>query len=423
MKRGPVFNTVATDIIGDVALVIVISALLGAVARRLRQPSVIGQVLAGLLLGPSLLGRLPGHLTGHLFPHAVLPSLTALAQVAVVIFMFSVGYEIDVRALRGHRRAVPLVAAGALVTPMVLGIASVRLFRPDFAAIGEGHETRSFVLFMGVATAITAMPVLASIVRERGLAGTTAGVLATAAAGSMDVLAWLALAAAVLGTGHSGRFPWIVTAALITGFIILMLVVVRPALSWWTGRSQSVLSDPVPIAFALAMGSAWVTASLGLQPVFGGFLAGLTMRGGSGAPDADVLRSMEQTGKLLLPLFFVVTGLSLNIGTVHGDALILLAALLAAAVLGKLGPGYALSRLGGLRRRQSATVAALLNTRGLTELIALNVGLDDGLINQRLFTVLVLMALITTLMTGPLLTAIKPPVAPEPAVTERLTNT
>lgn len=363
--------------------------------------------MTGVLLGPSLLGRLPGHLTAHLFPPAVLPSLTALAQVAVVTFMFTVGYELDFGVIRGRGRAVPLVATAALVVPMGLGIACVLLYRSGFAAIGEPRDGRSFVLFMGVAMSITAMPVLAAIVREHGLAGTTAGEIATAVAATMDVLAWLVLAAALIGTGQSGLFSWPVTLLLTGCFVAVMLMVVRPALTWWTSRSQSLLSNPVPIAFALAMGGAWVTAKLGLQPVFGGFLAGLTMRPRKGVPDADVVRSLEQAANLLLPLFFIVTGLSLNIGDVRGDAFILLALILFISSAGKLVPAYAASRLSGLAPRQSATVAALVNTRGLTELIALNVGLQAGLIDRRLLTVLVLMALLTTLMTGPLLSVIR----------------
>jgi Kef-type K+ transport system membrane component KefB len=413
-------DSVVTTVIGDIALVFLVSSLLAAVARRCGQPAVIGQILTGVLLGPSLLGRLPGHLSVHLFPHQVIPYLTVLSQVAVVIFMFAVGYEIEFRSLRGHGRAVSLVAAGALAIPMALGIACVLLFRPEFAAIGEGHQGRSFVLFMGAATSITALPVLAAIVRERGLAGTTPGVIATASAGIMDVLAWLVLAAALTGTGRSARFPWLVTLLLIGCFAAVMLGLVRPAVSWWTNRRQSVLSSPVPVAFALAMGSAWVTASLGLHPVFGAFLAGLTMRGNR-APDADVLRSMEQTGGLLLPLFFVVTGLSLNVGSVDGNALVLLALIVVIASVGKLGPGYAISRACGLPVRESATIAALVNTRGLTELIALNVGLVNGIIDQRLFAILVLMALITTLMTGPFLSVIRPVRAPRPAADEYIT--
>jgi Kef-type K+ transport system membrane component KefB len=415
-------DTVVAEVIGDITLVVVVSSLLGAVARRCGQPTVIGQILAGLLLGPSLLGRLPGHLTGHLFSHQVLPYLTVLAQVAVVIFMFSVGYEIEFRSVRGHGRAIPLVAAAALLVPMSLGMACVLIFRTDLLAMGERSTGHSFVLFIGVATSITALPVLAAIMRERNLAGTTAGAIATSAAGIMDVSAWLVLAAALVGTSGSAKLPWLITVLLTGGFVAVMLLAVRPALSWWTGRSQSLVSSQVPVAFAFAMGSGWVTAALGLHPVFGSFLAGLTMRGKNRAPDAGLLRSMDQAGNLLLPLFFVVTGLSLNIGAVQGDALVLLVVICIVASAGKLGPAYAVSRACGLAPSQSATIATLVNTRGLTELIALNVGLDAGLINQGLFTILVLMALITTLMTGPLLSLVRPSRAERPITAGRLTK-
>jgi Kef-type K+ transport system membrane component KefB len=414
---------VVADVLGDIALVLVISSVLGAVARRCGQPAVIGQILTGVLLGPSVLGRLPGHLTSHLFPHQVLPSLTVLAQVAVAVFMFAVGYEIDLGKLRGRGRAVPLISAGALAVPMGLGIACVLLFRSGFTAVGQVHQGRAFLLFMGVATSITAMPVLAAIVRERGLTGTVAGVTATAVAASMDVVAWLLLAVALIASGHSGRFSLPVTLLLAGGFVAVMLIVVRPALSWWMRRSTSVLANPVPLSLALALGSAWVTSSLGLQAVFGGFLAGLVMRAAHREPDADVLRSMDQVGSLLLPLFFIVTGLSLNIGAVGADGFVLLALILAAAAAGKLGPAYGLSRVSGIEPRESATIAVLVNTRGLTELIVLNVGLADGLIGPRLFTVLVLMALITTMMTGPLLSVIRRSRAPEPVAPEPVTNT
>jgi Kef-type K+ transport system membrane component KefB len=257
---------------------------------------------------------------------------------------------------------------------------------------------------MAVALSITALPVLAAIVRERGMAGSTAGTTATIAAGIMDVVAWLVLAAILVGSVHKAGRPWPVTLVLIIGFAAIMLLGVRPALRWWLGRRRAVLASQLPVALALALGSAWVTASLGLHPVFGGFLAGLTMPSLDGAPDADVLRPMEQVGGLLLPLFFVVTGLSLNVGALRGSAFVLLGLLCVLASIGKLGPGYLASRVGGLARRDSAAVAVLVNTRGLTELIALNVGLSAGLIDQQLFSVLVLMALIMTALTAPLLT-------------------
>ncbi len=400
------------DVLGDVAFVLVVSQLLGAAARRIGQPAVVGQVLAGILLGPSLLGRLPGHLTSRFFPPEVMPSLTVLSQVAVVIFMFGVGYELNQRSLRGLRRTASLVAASALLVPMGLGFAAVLIFRSEFANLGLRHVSHSVVLFMGVAMSITALPVLAAIARERGIAGSTAGATAIAAAGIMDAAAWLVLAAALVSTANKPGRPWPVTLLLVSGLIVIMLVAVRPALRWLINRPRSVLSNPLPVALALALSSAWVTATLGLHPVFGGFLAGLTMPTMDGTPDAEVLRPVEEMGGLLLPLFFAVTGLSLNVGDLNNTAFALLALLCGVASAGKLGPAYLASRIGRLSPRDSATVAVLVNARGLTELIALNVGLNAGLINQRLFTVLVLMALITTVATVPLLSLIRTPTPP-----------
>jgi Kef-type K+ transport system membrane component KefB len=407
-------DVVIADVIGDVALVLVVSWLLGAVAARCGQPRVVGQIIAGILLGPTLLGRFPGHLTSRLFPHAVLPSLTALAQVAVVIFMFVVGYELDWRLLKERRRAVPLVAAGALLVPMGLGSGVALWLRTRFATLGQLHMGHAFVLFMGVAVSITALPVLAAIIRERGIAGSAVGATATAAAGIMDVAAWLALAAALVGSAHNISRPWPATLLLMSCFVAVMLLAVRPALRWWIRQRRFVLSSQLPVALALALGSAWVTASLGLHPVFGGFLAGLTMPGADGTPDPQVLRPMEEIGTLLLPLFFVVTGLSLNVGALNGSAFTLLAVICVIAGLSKLVPAYLACRVSGLGTKEAATVAALVNTRGLTELIALNVGLTAGLISQRLFTVLVLMALIMTAVTAPLLSLIGPPAAAPP---------
>lgn len=366
------------------------------------------------------MGRLPGHVTSRLFPPAALPTLTVLSQVAVVVFMFAVGYELDRRSLQRRRRLVPLVAASALLVPMLLGSGTALIFRSRFAALGQQHISHSFVLFMGVAVSITALPVLAAIVRARGIAGSTAGVTAVSAAGIMDVAAWLVLAAVLVGGRQRPGRPWPVTLLLISCFAVIMLLAVRPALRWWISRPRAVLSSQLPVAFALALGTAWVTASLGLHPVFGGFLAGLTMPSAAGSPDAEVLRPMEEIGGLLLPLFFVVSGLSLNVGALDGTAFLLLAIVCTIASAGKLGPAYVTSRLSGLSPRDSATVAVLVNTRGLTELIVLNVGLNAGLIGERLFSVLVLMALIMTAATAPLLSLIRAPESPRSVPEQRV---
>ncbi|GLZ14925.1 integral membrane ion exchanger [Actinomadura sp. NBRC 104425] len=397
-------EAITAMVIGGVGVIVVASWLLGSVARRLGQPTVIGHIVAGIALGPTLLGQLPGNPTEHLFPAEARPFLTVLSQVAVVIFMFVAGYEIDPRSLRGGGRGAVMVAVLALAVPMGLTAGVIALFHDAFAGLrGEHADGRSFLLFMMVATSITALPVLAAIVRERGLAGTPAGTVATTAAGFMDVAAWVVLAAALAGTGHQTRWPWPVILLLAAGFVAVMFLVVRPVLGWWLARPAALLAEQLPIALGLALGSAWVTASLGLHPVFGGFLAGLAMPRPNGTPEPEVLRPMEQSANLLLPLFFVTTGLSFDLGSLEWRGLPPLGLILVIAIAGKLLPAYGAARLAGLGPHSSALVAALVNTRGLTELIALNVGLAAGLVGGELFTVLMLMALITTLMTGPLL--------------------
>jgi Kef-type K+ transport system membrane component KefB len=190
-----------------------------------------------------------------------------------VVFMFVVGYELDRRSLRGRRRAAILVAVVALLVPIGLGSGAATIFRSRFEALGQAHISHAFIAFMGVAVAITALPVLAAILRERNIAGTVAGVTSTTAAGIMDGAAWMVLAVVVAGTAHQQGRSWAVTLLLISCFAVVMLVLVRPALRWWPGRRRAVLKESLPIAITLALGSAWVTASLGLHPVFGGFLA------------------------------------------------------------------------------------------------------------------------------------------------------
>lgn len=400
-------DALISDVIGGLALVLVLSTLMSALARRFGQPKVIGQIVAGLLLGPSVLGRLPGHLVGHLFPAGGIPSLNALAQVAVSIFMFVVGYELDLRALRGRRRAPTFVACAALAVPLGVACLAVLAFRGPIGTLAQHSVDAPFVLYIGIAMSITALPVLAAIVRERGIAGSLAGVTATSAAGLMDAVAWLVLAGVIAAATHKAGRPWGVTLLLFLAFLVVMAGVVRPILGHWLRRSDAVLANQLPIAVALGLGGAWVTAALGLHPVFGAFVAGLVMPTVSGTPDPDVLRPLEEAGGLFLPLFFAVTGLSLNVEAMNGTAFLVLSGVCLIAALGKLLPGYAGARLGGLGHHDAAVVAALVNTRGLTELIALNLGLSTGLISPRMFAVLVLMAVITTLMTAPLLRTLK----------------
>ncbi|WP_427917222.1 cation:proton antiporter [Streptomyces sp. cg40] len=419
-------STVAA-VLTAIAVAALACALFGAAARAMRQPPVIGQILAGIALGPSLLGRLPGDPTAILFPAHVLPYLGMLGQVAVTVFMFSVGYELTAHRRQAAGRAVGAVAVGALVVPVCLGVVLAVAGRAGFGSIGEPNAgDGTFVLFIAVAVSITALPVLAAIVRDRALDGTPAGAVALASSGLMDVVAWFALAAVTLGAGTAGGgFSGVrevgLRIVLLLVLAVVLLGVVRPVLHRWM-RGTGTAPYHLPVALSLATGAAAATTALGLHAVFGGLLAGaavphLLPGSGTGSarepePGSDRLPvpflggALHAVESLLLPLFFVTTGLALDVGSLRPGDFVLLVVLCAVACAGKLGGGYLGARLGGLPRRPSATIAVLLNTRGLTELIALNLGLVSGIIHERLFTVLVLMAVATTLMTGPLLSAL-----------------
>ncbi|MFD4600581.1 cation:proton antiporter [Streptomyces sp. NPDC058464] len=416
-------DSTTAAVLAAIAVAAFTCALFGAAARALRQPPVIGQILAGIALGPSLLGRLPGDPAASLFPAHVLPFLAMLGQVAVTVFMFSVGHELTAHRRQAAGRAVVTVTVGALAVPMGLGAATAVLGRTGFGSAGEtAAGSGTFVLFMALAVAITALPVLAAIVRDRGLDGTRAGTVALASAGLMDAVAWFALAAITLGAGttagrHSGAKEVGLRIVLLLALAAALLGVVRPLLRRWM-RSSVTVPYHLPVAFALAAGAAAATTALGLHAVFGGLLAGAAMPHLHEGPEPDSVPSsgrapvpfltaaIHAVEHLFLPLFFVTTGLALDVGSLRLDDFVLLAVLCAVACAGKLGGGYLGARVGGLPRQASATVAVLLNTRGLTELIALNLGLASGIIHKRLFTVLVLMAVITTLMTSPLLSAL-----------------
>jgi Kef-type K+ transport system membrane component KefB len=401
-------DVITAHVMAAIAVIVAASYAVGLLFRRMRQPEVVGQLLAGIVLGPSALGHLGGNVSRALFPAAIVPYLNVTSQVALVLFLFAVGYELDLRILRRQRGVVPVIAAITFTVPAALGIATAYLFESLYRSSGETHAGRpEFVLFIGVAVSITAVPVLASIVRERGIAATVPGVTALAAAALIDAVGWLMLAGVLVlasvssGSGHS----WFKTVAELAGYVAIGAIAVRPLLRRLLRERNAGLANLVPVAVALAMASAWATAALGLHVIFGAFFAGLIMpRSATGVADEDLLRPVLQAGRLLLPVFFMIAGLSVNLGTLNGADFLILGVVLVVAVLGKLVAGFIASRWAGLGLRDSAVVGTLMNTRGLTELIALNIGLSAGIIHQGLYTALVLMALLTTVATGPLLT-------------------
>lgn len=386
----------------QVVVIVVAARLVGMLFRRIGQPSVIGEMLAGILLGPSLFGLLfPGALDA-LFPAASLGSLKMFSQVGVILFMFLVGMDLDLRHLREKAHSAVMVSHASIMLPMLLGVAlALFLYRSQAPA---GVAFSSFALFMGIAMSITAFPVLARILEERGLSKTPLGNASIACAAVDDVTAWCLLAVVVALARSHGMAPAFLTIGLAIAFVGLMLLVVRP----WVDRTlaktrlqgRTIMAGTVVFAFA----SAWVTEVIGIHALFGAFLAGVV------APSDRAFRAGLRerlevlVSVLLLPLFFAFTGLRTQIGLIDDAASWLMcAAVIAVAVAGKLGGSMFAARWTGMSWRDSFSIGALMNTRGLMELIVLNIGYDLGILSQKVFAVMVIMALVTTFMTGPLL--------------------
>lgn len=384
----------------SIAAIMILTAMLAPLCRLLRQPVVVGQLVAGIAIG-----LLPHRVTAALFPAASLPFLTVMSQVGLVLFLFLVGYEIDLRSRSDYRRSILAVAAGGFAPSMLLGVALAALLggtsrRTAVAGVPHG----SFVLFMAVAMSITAVPVLACILAEHDMVTTGPGIVAMSSAGLLDVAGWLLLTVAISAAGVTKAPATIVIGLL--AYLAGMLLVARPALRRLTQAPGTARIETVVIPFVLV--SAWCTGQLGLHPFFGALLAGVLMpREASGGPDAGLVMTLEKTSSILLPVFFVVTGLSVRAGALDGSDLGLLAVICALAIAGKLGGSTLAARLGRMTWRDSLVVGVLMNTRGLTELIAINAGRQAGLIGPSLYTILVLMALITTAVTGPLLTLLR----------------
>ncbi|WP_406145735.1 cation:proton antiporter [Streptomyces sp. NBC_01012] len=381
------------------AVMVILARMLGALARRLGQPAVIGEVLAGIALGPTLLD---GAISDALFPASTRPLLSALAAVGVAVFMFIVGLEWDAAMIRGSGPIAPSVSLSSIVLPFGLG-ALLALYLLD--SHGTGNDL-AFVLFMGIAMSITAFPVLARILTDRGMARTPLGVVALACASIDDVLAWSLLAAVVAISGSAGADQWHILLAV--PYLLAMLFVVRPFLRRAAERRAGLGITPAILAFVLAglLLSAAATEWLGLHYIFGAFLFGVVLpRAGTERLRRDVHERLgDMSGTLLLPIFFLVAGLKVDLSGVGIGGLGDLGLILLVAVGGKFLGAYAAARLNRMPLRQSAALATLMNTRGLTELIVLNVGLQLGFLGQDLYSLMVVMAVVTTAMAGPLLT-------------------
>ncbi|WP_446040387.1 cation:proton antiporter [Streptomyces sp. SID1121] len=393
-----------------VVVVLGVARLAGRLAVLAGQPPVMGEICAGIALGPTLLGRIAPDAAARLFPDGVLPMLNGLAQLGLVLFMFGVGRELASVRLRGTGSRTVLVTQASLMVPFAAGtVAAVAL---GTAYLGPAGDPVAFTVFLGCALSITAFPVLARILEELRMTRSEVGRLSLLAAAVGDAGAWLLLAVAVALTQGPGTVRPVVTAVGGLAVVLLLLWPVRGALrraaGRWdagTGTPRGHRAAPTALLLCLACGAAAVTSVIGLHPVIGAFLAGAACPAGPASLDAAADRVASFSGGLLLPFFFLGFGLSADLGALPFDAdtLVVGGALLAVAMLTKiLGPGLC-ARLTGMGRRDALSLGVLLNARGLTELVVLGIGLEAGIIDERVFAILIVITLLTTALTVPLL--------------------
>ncbi|HZB32661.1 MAG TPA: cation:proton antiporter [Streptosporangiaceae bacterium] len=399
-------SAVLAQTVAAVAVVLVVGAALTPLIRRLRQPRVIAEIVAGIALGPSLLGLLPGDLTTRLFPAAVRPELSAISQVGILLFMFLVGWEMDPGHARTRRGAVLSISLASIALPFGTGIVLATWLYHDHAVVDGHHISKAaFLLFVGTAMAITAFPVLARIIVEHRLQMTPVGVISLAAAAVGDVVAWCMLAVVSVVAVSSGPSPLLRVLGYSALYALVLWVVVRPLLRFLIRRSSRDGDvSPRLLVFIVAgvFLSAYTTHQIGLDAIFGAFAFGLIMPRDSRKALASRVRiPMEHITDLLLPIFFISVGLSVDITGLGGSGIPELLAIIGVACLGKLVGVVIAARATGMSWSDSSTVGLLMNTRGLTELIILNVGVSMGVLDNRMFTMMVVMALITTAMAGP----------------------
>ncbi|WP_290833070.1 cation:proton antiporter, partial [Flavobacterium sp.] len=387
----------------QIITIIIVARVFGWIFRKIGQPSVIGEIIAGIFLGPSLVGMYFPEYSALLFPKESLGNLQFLSQIGLILFMFVVGMELDLKVLKNKANDAVVISHASIIFPFALGIGLSYFVYNQFAP--EGVEFLSFSLFMGIAMSITAFPVLARIVQERGIHKTKLGAIVITCAAADDITAWCILAAviAIVKAGTFASSMYVILLALV--YVLAMLFVVKPFLKkvgdLYATRDN--LSKPVVAIFLLTLIiSSYLSEVIGIHALFGAFLTGAIM------PDITKIRNIiiEKVEDialiLLLPLFFVFTGLRTQIGLINDPYLWKITGfIILVAVVGKFLGSALAARFVGQNWRDSLTIGALMNTRGLMELVVLNIGYDLGVLSSEIFTMMVIMALVTTFMTGP----------------------
>ena len=392
----------------QMAVILTTARLMAVAFRFIRQPEVMGEMAAGILLGPSFLGRISPAMMNRLFPANGLGSLYVLSQLGLVLFMFLVGLEVRPGSLRGSAKSVIIASQASIMAPFVLGGVLAWSLYPR---LGNGAPRLPFVLFLGAAMGITAFPVLARILADCKLTHTRVGMFALSCAAIDDVTAWCLLAVITViarPEANQNPLPW--RFAALIGYILAMVCLVRPALRRLLPASATPDRARFGAAMIFLLLSVWATEALAVHALFGAFLAGIVMPKGGQLQEGLRDRLESVTLVLLLPLFFAYTGLRTSIALLNSVELWLLCALIVTVAVGsKLLVSGVIVHASGMPWRESLAVGVLVNTRGLVELVILNVGLDLHILSPTLFSMMVIMALATTLMTAPLIDWILPP--------------
>ena len=408
-KQRSDFNNLVAAVFLALAIVLIVCRIFGYVATKVGQPRVMGEVIAGLVLGPSLLGAISANWQATFFPTDTLAAIGTIANLGLIFYMFLIGLEVDRGQLKGKVAAATAISNASVTLPMLLGLA---IALPLYKVLGPDKKFVAFALFIGVSMSITAFPVLARILAERRMIKRPVGALTIACAAIDDVTAWflIALATAVAASGTFGDV--VKTIAEAAAFTLFMVLVVRRVLARMATAFDEVGRIPSGWFAAIIVGvllSAYITQEINIAFIFGAFIMGIVMPRHARLSEEITRRIDDFVVTLLLPIFFVYTGLRTNVGLLDRPELWLITlALIAIAIVGKLAGAAIAARVAGYDWRASAVIGTLMNTRGLTELIVLNLALDAGAISNTLFAMLVIMAVVTTLMAGPLLKLLDP---------------
>lgn len=396
-------------ILAQIVTIIIVSRIFAYIFRKIHQPTVIGEIIAGIALGPSLLGMIFPEFSSALFPANSLGNLNLLSQIGLILFMFMVGMELDVKVIQTKVKDAVVVSNAGILIPFTLGIGLAYFIYESFAP--DNVAFLSFGLFLGLAMSITAFPVLARIVQERGIHKTRLGTLVLTCAAADDITAWCLLAA-IIAIAKAGSFMsslYVILLAIL--YVLIMIKVVRPFLKRIGDlhvSRENLSKQVVAIFFLTLLISAYTTEIIGIHALFGAFMAGTIMPDNTKFRNIFIQKIEDVALVLLLPLFFVFTGLRTQIGLLNDIYLWKITGLIVlVAIAGKFAGSAIASKIMGQNWRDSLTIGALMNTRGLMELVVLNIGYDLGILSPEVFSMMVIMALLTTFMTGPALDLIE----------------